>query len=135
MARAIGVNYKDVLQEEGLEVAYGGSIAVFLDYFDCRFKNLSVLDVEGDEDFRKNCSVYYVYDVRDCNKLRLGTDIIYTDINGKDISIGELSEDERKSLEYWVLSYGFDEILKTEKFNDLNKEDFYDTYLELTSVV
>lgn len=135
MAEARKVNYRDVLKEDGREVAYGGSIDLFLDYYDSRFRTLSVLDVEGDDDFRESCSVYYIYDLENCENIRLGEDIIYTDINGKDISIGKLTKDERNSLQYWILEYGLDEILKTAVLNELGKEDFYDTYLGLTSKI
>lgn len=135
MAEAEKVNYRDILKEEGREVAYGGSIYVFLEYYDSRFKNLTALDIEGDEDFRKNCSVYFVYDLENCENTRLGENIVYTNIDGNDIVIGKLSEDERKSLIYWLLEYGLDAILEAKSLDELDRDSFNSTYLPLTEKI
>ena len=125
------VGYKDVLKVNNEIVAYGGCLNLLMDYRDSRFRNLSVLDVDGDSNFRDNCSIGFVYDLRDANNHRLGDTIVYTNIDGDELVIGKLSEDERKAIEYWFISYGLEVIEKADVLDYLPKEDFEEEYYSL----
>lgn len=128
------IGYKDVLKENNEAKAYGGCLNLLMDYSDSRFKNLSALDIEGDSNFRDVCSVGFMYDLQNVENHRLGNDIVYHNIDGVEIVIGQLSEDERKSIEYWLISYGLEVIEKADVLDYLSREDFEEEYYSLPKI-
>lgn len=132
MLEAVNINYRDTLRKDGRVVAYGGTIYILMDYNDPRFKNLTALDIDGDDDFRRQCCVYYTYEIEEPYNNRLGKEIVYSALDGEDIVIGELTEDERNSLINWYLLYGLEEIEKAPLYDNMNAEDFYNVYSPLT---
>lgn len=126
------VSYHDVLKVDNRVIKYGGKVTLMLDWNDSRFNNLTALMVDGDDNFRDSCGVKFVYDVENCRHHRLGRGVIYINVNGDEIKIGELSESEQVDLEYWLLHYALDDIESSSLLNELSEEEFNEEYLKDT---